>query len=211
LIASLVLALAPACVPQAPPAPWCELEPVIAESSWILTAEVVEARAIGSLGTRVELELRDTLHGRRPPRTFSYLADRGRLVLPGEVELLFLQPPLPGGHHHRVRGRVAARDRHHAAKRAWLERALTLRRRPAEEQGKAHLDWYQSSLTDSASWEFWRALAEIERLSGARPVETRQLLDPDRLEEARDLLEPGAARKRLEALIAWRKQESPGG
>ncbi len=209
MIAALLLLASPAPLAQLPIEPWCELEPVIAESSWIVVAEVTEARAIGEIGTRVELKRIDALHGKRPPASFSYLADRGRLVRVGERELVFLKPPARRGHHHRLAGRVAARDRQYEAKLAWLKKALELRAKPVEAQARAYLGWYESSLQGGLSWEFWRALSELERLQRKRPSETRQLLAAAALESALEELEEGPARKRLEALLSWRKQGTP--
>ncbi len=208
-LAAFAPAPAPAPAPaQQPVEPWCELEPVIAQSTWIVIAEVEEVRAVGVIGSHLELKVKERLHGRTELKRFSYLADRGRLVTSGEEELLFLQPPADEGFHHRPLGRVGSRAKAKEAKIAWLRRALEIRAMARKEQPRAYLRWYEDSLQGGVRWEFWRALSELERLQQRRSRELRAMLDAGRLESALEPLEPGPARKRLEALLSWRKQDS---
>ncbi|MBC8329024.1 MAG: hypothetical protein H8E31_09785 [Planctomycetes bacterium] len=212
MILSLLFAAAPALpAAQAPLEPWCELEPVIEGSTWIVLAEVEKVRSVGEIGAHLELRVVETLKGELPLEAFAYLADRGRLVTVGEQELLFLRPPREDGFHYQVSGRVGARSSAREAKLAWLRRALEIRAMALLEQPQAYLDWYQDSLQAGLRWEFWRALSELERLQAKRPSALRQMLSPARLEAALALLEPGPGRKRLEALLRWRKQDSSAG
>ncbi|RMH03774.1 MAG: hypothetical protein D6702_05100 [Planctomycetota bacterium] len=205
----LPLLLLPAVAAAAPPGEpvWSGLEATIARSTWIVRAEVLAARPVGGIGTHVEVKVLETLQGPSGLERCSYLTDPGRLVAPGEEEILFLRPPAPGGAHHRVEGRVGGRSPFRREKLTWLRRVLELRALPAGRRGKAFLSWYLEALRRRPpDWPFWRALAEIERLRRENPKELRALLPADALERAAEGLAEGQARRRLLDLARWRRE-----
>lgn len=206
----LVLAVAAPAPAQSAAPPWSELEPSIREADWIVLAELREARAVGQLGLQLRYDFVEALAGQACPASFLCLGDAGRFVGAGDRDLLLLRSPEPGGFHLRVAGRVGARDPAQAAKIAWLKKVLELRRQPLVAQGRAFVGWYEASLRGGLCWEFWRALGELERLRRERPPELRALLRPALLEEVANALAPGAARQRIEALLAWARTEGPG-
>ena len=205
--ASLVLGAAPppAARPQATPA-WSDLEAVLREAEWVVRATVDEAVLVEPIGVRVRATVTELLEGRKPgPGTVHYLTHTRSVVSQGDEELLLLQAPRRGEFHHRLVAKIGPRSPGHARKTAWLRKVLELRRLDRKKQGRAFVAFYVGQLRSPEAWNRRRALDELERLRGSRATELRAFLDGEELAGILVRYPDEADRKRLEALVDWRR------